>query len=75
MKLSRLNMVNQAVREKGDLALALSSLKGGLIDIIIAGKYQDDAMKAVVMPVIEKEIAGRIAAIDRDLKSWNVEID
>ncbi|MGI4730925.1 MAG: hypothetical protein ACRYFW_04150 [Janthinobacterium lividum] len=43
------------------------------LQVTIASTYQDDAMAALVRPVVLGEINGRIRALDRDLISMGVD--
>lgn len=45
------------------------------LNVMIAGNYQDDAMCALVQPLVVKELSGRIAAIDKKLKQLGVNVD
>lgn len=52
---------------------AVETAERGL-GVTIHGIYQDEAMLAVVRPVVLTELRARLASIDRDLVSYGVEL-
>ena len=75
MKLSHLALVTREAEELRRIADALNAIENGLVDIVVAGKYQDDAMKELIKPVLVGELQARRAAIHRDLEAQGVDID
>ena len=75
MKLSLLPIVQRAVKARGDIDELLACIDIDAVQVIIRANYQDDAMVALVKPVIAAELKARRAQIDRDLESYGVKVD
>ena len=72
MELRNLRMVKQAA-DLRDQLIAQRDL--GLVEVVIQGKYQDDAMRECVRPAIVAELNRRIAACTADLVGLGVVVD
>ena len=72
MELRNLELVNAAVALRRTLVLLRSCT---IFDVVIAGKYQDDAMNDIVRPVVMGELERRIAVVTAELRGLGVVID
>lgn len=75
MKLSMLGIVQRTVQARDLVQRELAALESGELVITLGGCPQDDAMKAVATPAIERELLGRIASLNRDLETYGVTVD
>lgn len=74
MKLSRLAMVNRIDLARHGLHEDLRALQAGDFVMTVRGNRQDEALLALVRPVLEREIKARIAALEADLEQLGVEV-
>lgn len=84
VRLTSLPMVNRIVDARAEQFRHLDALQActgteplssyAYYVITVDGQRMDDAMLALVKPVIEREINGRIAAFDRDLEALGVDL-
>lgn len=64
-------MLIRTMDARDALMRSLQALPSCLV-ITIDGERQDDAMLALVRPVIEAEIRARMASLDRDIEAMGV---
>lgn len=74
MKLSMLPIVNRAQQVRLQLLAAIDELEDDKHTISINGTRQDDALRALVKPVIKAALHARVCSIDRDLMTYGVEL-
>lgn len=75
MKLAALPMINCSAAERERLIRLREAVKADALQVTISGTYQDDAMAALVRPVVIGELTGRIRALERDLVGMGVDLD
>ena len=75
MKLTSLPSVGALVTRRQALEAMADAAELGLIDVVVAGKFADDNVKAVCLPVVAAECRAQMAAIDRELEALGVEVD
>lgn len=74
MRLGALDMVNRSVKERDRLLALRAEIEADGLNVVIRGQYQDDAMVALIRPVINGEITGRLRRIESDLVSMGVDL-
>lgn len=74
MRLANLSMINRSVGERERLLKLRAEVEADQCQVVIRGTYQDDAMAALVRPVIVGELNGRIRALERELVGMGVEL-
>lgn len=74
MKLSHLPLVHGLIGERRQLLDALGQLTERKLAITIDGLRQDEAIIALVIPVLTCELKARVAKLDRELEAHQVEI-
>lgn len=82
MKLCRLEMVNRIADERKALLHRIAIVdapRETLVEpryrILIDGERQDEAIHALVRPVLVRELKARIATLDKDLEALGVVVD
>lgn len=85
VRLNSLAMINRIVDARSALQRKLDALKvreepasllgARPLAVTVDGESLDEAMLALVRPVIEKELRARLASIDRDLRALGVDVD
>ena len=75
MKLSMLPIVERTAKARDAIDLAIAAVEMDLVQVTIQGVYQDDAMVALIRPVVMGELKARRASLDRDLDSYGVKVD
>ena len=73
VQLASLPIINCAVAARDRSIKLRAEVEADRLQVTIASTYQDDAMAALVRPVVLGEINGRIRALDRDLISMGVD--
>ncbi|MEO7335776.1 MAG: hypothetical protein ABIV63_04260 [Caldimonas sp.] len=74
MKLSLLPLVELADVVRQVVLAELAALDADNFVVTINGSRQDDALRAVAKPVLERELRGRLASLDRDLQAYGVDV-
>jgi hypothetical protein len=74
MKLSMLPIVERTVQARERVERAIAGIEDNTLQVLILGEYQDDAMEALVRPVVLAELKARLCSLDRDLVSYRVEV-
>ncbi len=74
VQLTSLPIINRAVAERERLLGLRAAVEADRLQVTIASNYQDDAMAALVRPVLIGELNGRIRALERDLVSMGVDV-
>lgn len=74
MKLSMLKIVDRTAEALDKVTIDIEAAEKDLFVVYIADRPQDDAMTAAVRFAVLAELQGRKASLERDLKSYGVEI-
>lgn len=75
MKLAMLPIVQRTVKARNDIDELLAAIDLDMVQVIIRSTYQDDAMVALVKPVIVAELKARRTSLERDLESYGVVVE
>lgn len=67
-------IVQRTIRERERLLDLLAEVEIGRVHVSIGTQLQDEAMSALVKPVVLAELKGRIASFERDLESYGVAV-
>lgn len=74
MKLSMFPIVKRTIATRGQLEQLIAEVEIGRLQVSIAAQAQDEAMIALVKPVVLMELKGRLASLDRDLEAYGVQV-
>lgn len=74
MKLGNLTMVNRNVAERDRLLGQISMGEVGVTVLVGSEIWSDDALTALVRPVVLGELRGRLRQIEADLVGMGVEL-
>lgn len=74
MKLSMFGIVKRTIEARERIENLIASAEIGHVFVTVGGTQQDEAMCAVVKPVVIAELKARRASLDRDLESYGVEV-
>lgn len=75
MRISTLTKVNSLEVQRRMLANARAMVEGDQVSVIVGGKYQDDAMTAIIRPSLLGEIDARLHRNAAELRALGVELD
>lgn len=75
MRLSMLPIVERTNLARNAVNSQLQALAADQFVLTIGGDRMDDALRAVVKPALQRELAGRLASLNRDLESYGVTVD
>ena len=74
MRLASLPLANIAVGERRRLLALREAVESDKLQVVISSAYQDDAMVALVRPVLAREINARLHRVEAELKALGVEL-
>lgn len=74
MKLSMFPIVKRTIATRDQLEQLIAEVEIGRLQVSIAAQVQDEAMIALVKPVVLMELKGRLASLDRDLEAYGVQV-
>lgn len=74
MKLSMFPIVKRTIATRDQLEQLIAEVEIGRLQVSIAAQVQDEAMIALVKPVVLRELKGRLASLDRDLEAYGVQV-
>ncbi len=74
MKLSMFPIVKRTVEARERIENLIDRAEIGQLFVTVGGQQQDEAMSAVVKPVIIGELKARRASLDRDLEAYGVQV-
>lgn len=75
MRLEDLNEVLALKRRRDQIKgyITDAMTRRDMLDVVIAGSYMNDAMIALIKPVVTRELSAWIADIDRQLEQLGVD--
>lgn len=74
MKLSMFPIVKRTIATRDQLEQLIAEVEIGRLQVSIAAQVQDEAMIALIKPVVLMELKGRLASLDRDLEAYGVQV-
>ena len=74
MKLSIFPIVKRTIATRDQLEQPNAEVEIGRLQVSIAAQVQDEAMIALIKPVVLMELKGRLASLDRDLEAYGVQV-
>ena len=74
MRITSLPRVNDLQRERNRLFALKAEVENDRLQVVIRSEHQDDAMVALVVPVIARELAARLCRVAAELKTLGVEL-
>lgn len=74
MRLASLPLINRGVAERDRLLHLRASVENDKLQILVVSTYQDDAMVALVRPVVVREINARLYVIEAELRALGLEL-
>ena len=74
MKLSMFPIVKRTIATRDQLEQLIAEVEIGRLQVSIAAQVQDEAMIALIKPVVLMELEGRLASLDRDLEAYGVQV-
>ena len=75
MRLSMLPIVRRTVEARQQTLYLIDLVEKDDVSIAIGGVRMDEAMTALARPVILTELRARVVSLDRDLRSYGVQVD
>lgn len=75
MRLSMLPIVRRTVEARQQMLFLIDLVEKDDVSIAIGGVRMDEAMTALARPVILTELRARVVSLDRDLRSYGVQVD
>ena len=75
MRLSQLDMVNRHAAAVKRIDEQLAAVELGYVHVVIGSSQMDEALTAIVRPVLERELKARKAELQRDMADLGVEVD
>lgn len=75
MKLAMLPIVDRTALALKKLEEDIAAVETDLCGVVIADRWQDQAMAAICRPVVLAELKARKASLLRDLESYGVKVE
>jgi len=70
-----LPIVRRTVEARQQMLFLIDLVEKDDVSIAIGGVRMDEAMTALARPVILTELRARVVSLDRDLRSYGVQVD